>query len=113
MNLAEYFAQHRYKAKYEIGDRIFGYWNNIPFVGTIGNDTVINETVGPQLSIHLDLPICYEKVIYTVIIARHKDFKKISKLASIIEETNDKNTNRKTSSTKSVLDSNRRKRKSR
>ena len=113
MNLAEYFEQHRYKAKYDIGDRIFGYWNNIPFIGTVGNDTVINEQVGPQLSIHLDLPISYENVIRTVIIAKHKEFKKISKLVSIIEETNDKNTNRKTSSKESVLDSDRRKRKSR
>lgn len=113
MNLAEYFEQHRYKAKYDFGDRIFGYWNNIPFIGTVGNDTVINDTVGPQLSVHLDLPIHYEKVIHNVIIARHKDFKKISKLVSIIEETNDKNTNSKASSKKSVLDSNGRKRKSR
>jgi hypothetical protein len=93
MNLAEYFAQNRYKAKYEIGDRIFGYWNNIPFVGTVGNDTVISELVGPQLSVHLDLPICYQKVIHTVIIARHKDFKKISKLVSIED---DNTTKRKT-----------------
>ena len=34
MNLAEYFEQNRYKSKYDIGDRIFGYWNNIPFIGT-------------------------------------------------------------------------------
>ena len=86
MNLAEYFEQNRYKAKYDIGDRIFGYWNNIPFIGTVGNDTVINEQTGPQLSVHLDLPICYEKVIYTVIIAKHKEFKKISKLISIEDD---------------------------
>ena len=95
MNLAEYFEKNRYKAKYEIGDRIFGYWNNIPFIGTVGNDTVINELVGPQLSVHLDLPICYEKVIYTVIIAKHKEFKKISKLVSIGDDIKRKTSSKK------------------
>jgi hypothetical protein len=98
MNQAEYFLKNRYVAKYEFGERIFGYWNKIPFVGTIGNDTVINETIGPQLSIHLDLPICYENTIYNVIVAKHTDFKKISKLISLDEEINGKTTNRKTRS---------------
>lgn len=95
MNLAEYFEQNRYKAKYDIGDRIFGYWNNIPFIGTIGNDTVINELIGPQLSVHLDLPICYQKVTYTVIIAKHKEFKKISKLVSIEDDSKRKTSSKK------------------
>jgi len=94
MNQAEYFLKNRYVAKYEFGERIFGYWNKIPFVGTIGNDTVINETIGPQLSIHLDLPICYENTRYNVIVAKHTDFKKISKLISLDEEINGKTTNR-------------------
>jgi hypothetical protein len=98
MNQAEYFLKNRYVAKYEFGERIFGYWNKIPFVGTIGNDTVINETIGPQLSIHLDLPICYENTRYNVIVAKHTDFKKISKLISLDEEINGKTTNRKTRS---------------
>jgi hypothetical protein len=98
MNQAEYFLKNRYVAKYEFGERIFGYWNKIPFVGTIGNDTVINETIGPQLSIHLDLPICYENTRYNVIVAKHTDFKKISKLISLDEEINEKTTNRKTRS---------------
>jgi hypothetical protein len=98
MNQAEYFLKNCYVAKYEFGERIFGYWNKIPFVGTIGNDTVINETIGPQLSIHLDLPIRYENTTYGVIVAKHTDFKKISKLISLDEETNGKTTNRKTRS---------------
>jgi len=42
-NQAEYFKENRHVAKYEFGERIFGYWNSIPFVGTIGNDTVIKK----------------------------------------------------------------------
>ena len=41
MNLAEYFAKNRYVAKYAMGDRVIGKWNGIPFVGSVGNDTVI------------------------------------------------------------------------
>ena len=74
-NYAEYFELHRYKAKYSIGDRVIGKWNKIPFVGTVGNDTLINENDGPQVSIHLDLPIKYEDKVRTVIIVKHKDIK--------------------------------------
>jgi hypothetical protein len=75
MNLAEYFKQNRYQAKYDIGDRVFGKWNKIPFVGTVGNDTVINENEGPRITVHLDLPIKYQDKVYTVIIVKHKDIK--------------------------------------
>jgi hypothetical protein len=74
-SLAEYFRLNRYKAKYDIGDRVIGKWNKIPFVGSVGNDTLINETEGPRVSIHLDLPIKYEDKIYTVIFVKHKDIK--------------------------------------
>jgi hypothetical protein len=74
-SLAEYFQANRYMGKYNIGDRIIGKWNKIPFVGTVGNDTLINEIEGPRISIHLDLPIKYKDVIYRVIIVKHKDIK--------------------------------------
>lgn len=75
MNLAEYFAKNRYVAKYAMGDRVIGKWNGIPFVGSVGNDTVISEIEGPRVSIHLDLPIKYKEVVYTVIFVKHKDIK--------------------------------------
>lgn len=75
MTLAEYFEQNRYKPKYQIGDRLFGYWNKIPFVGTVGNDTVISEAEGPRISVHLDLPIKFQNNIHNVIIVKHKDVK--------------------------------------
>jgi hypothetical protein len=75
VSLAEYFAANRYKAKYDIGDRVIGKWNKIPFVGTVGNDTLINELEGPRISIHLDLPIKYKDKIYNIIFVKHKDVK--------------------------------------
>jgi hypothetical protein len=74
-NLADYFEKNRYKSVYSIGDRVQGKWNGIPFRGTVGNDTVINLTEGPRISVHSDLPIQYQGRIHTVIFVTHKDVK--------------------------------------
>lgn len=74
-SLKEYFENNRYQAKYDIGDRVFGKWNKIPFVGSVGNDALINEEEGPRVSVHLDLPIKYKDKVYTVIFVKHKDIK--------------------------------------
>lgn len=74
-NLAEYFARNAYKPKYFLGDRVFGKWNKVPFIGTVGNDTVISEIEGPRISVHLDLPIVLTGKSHTVIIVKHKDIK--------------------------------------
>jgi hypothetical protein len=74
-SLAEYFKANRYTGKYDIGDRIIGKWNKIPFVGTVGNDTLINEIEGPRISVYLDLPIKYKGTVHRVIIVKHKDVK--------------------------------------
>jgi hypothetical protein len=76
-NQTDYFERIGYKPKYWIGDRVFGKWNKIPFIGTVGNDTLINEIEGPRISIHLDLPIKFNKVVHNFIIVKHKDIKKL------------------------------------
>jgi len=74
-SLTDYFNSIAYKPKYFIGDRVFGYWNKIPFIGTVGNDTDKIGSEGPRVSIHLDLPIKYEDKVYNIIIVKHKDIK--------------------------------------
>lgn len=74
-NQTDYFNRIGYKPKYFIGDRIIGKWNKIPFVGTVGNDRLINETDGPEITVHLDLPIKHQGKIYNFIIVKHKDVK--------------------------------------
>ncbi len=74
-NQTDYFNRVGYKPTYLIGDRVFGHWNRIPFVGSVGNDTMINELEGPRVSIHLDLPIRFQDRVHTVVIAKHKDIK--------------------------------------
>lgn len=73
-SLSDYFEKNAYKPKYELGDRVCGKWNKIPFVGSVGNDRVVSEA-GPEVTIHLDLPIMYQKKIHNIIIVKHKDIK--------------------------------------
>jgi hypothetical protein len=75
-SLTDYFERIAYKPKYFIGDRVFGHWNKIPFVGTVGNDRVVS-LAGPEITIHLDLPIKYKDEIKNFIIVKHKDITKL------------------------------------
>jgi hypothetical protein len=71
----DYFNRIGYKPKYQIGDRVFGRYLKIPFVGTVGNDRLINNIDGPEITIHLDLPIKLSDRITWFIIVKHKDIK--------------------------------------
>jgi hypothetical protein len=74
----DYFNRIGYKPKYFIGDRVFGKWNKIPFIGSVGNDTLISEIEGPRITIHLDLPIKINNVIHNFIVVKHKDIKPLT-----------------------------------
>lgn len=74
-NLALYFERNAYKPTWFIGDRVTGKWNKIPFVGTVGNDTVINKTEGPRVSVHLDLPIKHKDQVRQIIFVKPGDLK--------------------------------------
>ena len=74
-NQSDYFNRIGYKPQYWIGDRVMGRWNNIPWVGTVGNDTMINEIEGPRITVHLDLPFKFKGVIYQFLVVKHKDIK--------------------------------------
>ena len=76
-NQTDYFNRIGYQPKYWIGDRVSGKWNKIPFIGTVGNDTLINLIEGPRISIHLDLPIKFKDKIHNIIIVKHKDITKL------------------------------------
>ena len=74
-NLLRYFERNAYKPTWFIGDRVTGKWNKIPFVGTVGNDTVINETEGPRVSVHLDLPIKHKDQVQQIIFVKPNTLK--------------------------------------
>ena len=75
-NLTDYFAKIGYKHTYDIGDRVQGKWNGIPFVGSVGNDRLVDPDRGPEVTIHLDLPIKHDDKIHRILIVKHKDIKR-------------------------------------
>lgn len=74
---AEYFAKVTYKSTWIIGDRVFGRYKKIPFVGTVGNDWLVNLEEGPKVSVHLDLPIKIDNTYKSLIIVKPKDLKRL------------------------------------
>lgn len=74
-NNTDYFNRIGYQAQYSIGDRVFGKFFKIPFVGTVGNDTLVSHLEGPYVTVHLDLPLKYKDQVYTFIKVKHKDIK--------------------------------------
>ena len=85
-NLTDYFERIGYKPTWFIGDRVFGYWNKIPFVGTVGNDTKINDIEGPRISIHLDLPLKHNGNVLWLIIVTHREITSRLKNEEIITD---------------------------
>lgn len=77
-NQTDYFERTGYRGQYQIGDRVFGRYQKIPFVGSVGNDRKINDTVGPEVTIHLDLPMQTADGIRTVIVVKHRDIKPLT-----------------------------------
>lgn len=78
-NQTDYFNKIGYKHTYDIGDRVFGKWNKIPFIGTVGNDRLINNIDGPEITIHLDLPMRLTGELTSFIIVKHADIKQLLK----------------------------------
>jgi hypothetical protein len=79
-SLTDYFERKAYMPKYFLGDRVFGHWNKIPFVGKVGVDIIRSTTEGPVIAVILDLPLLYNGLYYTTIIVAHKDIKLLKNL---------------------------------
>jgi len=79
-SLAEYFAANRPVPKYQFGDRVEGVYQGVPYVGTAYTDNMRNETEGPMVSIHLDLPLKVKEQPYvTMIRVTYKQIKGLRK----------------------------------
>jgi hypothetical protein len=57
--------------KYNSGDRVFGHWNRIPFVGS-----VVRE-IAPLVMVQVDLPIKHEGTVHNIISPRLRDIKRL------------------------------------
>ena len=71
-SLSEYFEKNRYKPKFEFMARVTGMYGKIRWIGSVGNDTVISELRGPELHIHLDLPLKIDGKYTDHLFTKHK-----------------------------------------
>lgn len=76
-NYAEYFEKVTYKPRWFIGDRVFGKYEKIPFVGTVGNDTLVSLEEGPRVSVQLDLPLLINEQYRRVIFVKPTQLKRL------------------------------------
>lgn len=76
-SLTEYFERTAYKAKYEFMARVEGKYKGIPFVGSVGNDTIVSPDEGPIYIIHLDLPMKVGKETINILKCKHKEIKEL------------------------------------
>lgn len=89
-SLTDYFERtHTYRPVYQIGDRVFGHYQKIPFVGSVGNDRVVSEA-GPEVTVHLDLPIKVEGTVHNIIVAKHKNIKKLLNYDEVVQNRREK-----------------------
>ena len=80
-NLAEYFAKNRPEPKWSFGERVFGKYNGIPFIGTTGGEGMVNEEQGSLVTVFLDLPLKHKNTWHkTFIKVKPKDLKRLSSL---------------------------------
>ena len=70
-NYAEYFEARdpKTKPKVEYGNRVFGKWNKIPFIGMI-----IRE-VEKEVLVHVDLPVKHDKLYISILRLNRNDVK--------------------------------------
>lgn len=71
-SLSEYFEKNRYQPKFEFMARVTGMHGKIRWIGSVGNDTVISELRGPELHIHLDLPLKIDGKYTYILVTKHK-----------------------------------------
>jgi hypothetical protein len=78
-SLAEYFSINRPAPKYSVGDRVEGVYKGVPYVGTVYTDNMRNESEGPMVSVHLDLPLKTKEQVHTFIRVTYKQIKGLRK----------------------------------
>ncbi len=79
-NYSDYFSKNREKPKWFIGDRVFGKYNKIPFIGTVLVDHIVSEETGPRVIVQLDLPLKYKTEYKKIIEVKQKDIKKLTQI---------------------------------
>jgi hypothetical protein len=72
---AVYFYLNRYKPKYLIGDKVKGKYNDLPWTGTVLNDTYLNDEEGPYVLVYLDKPMTIDGDERNILKLKHDEVK--------------------------------------
>jgi hypothetical protein len=89
-NVAIYFAKNRPQPKFFIGDRVFGKYNKIPFVGTVGISGMVSEEEGIRAIVFLDLPLKFKNKYLTYIKVKEREIKLLPELKDRVKPTRKK-----------------------
>jgi hypothetical protein len=79
-NLTEFFERNAYIPEYFLGDRVYGTWKGIPFVGSVSIDHLSISDMEPEVIIGVDLPIKYNGTTINYVSVKHKDLHTLEKM---------------------------------
>lgn len=75
--LTDYFDRIGHKPQWHIGDRVFGVWNDVPFIGSVGSESLVDPDFGPRVTVLLDLPIRLEDRNCNVVVMKPAQLKRL------------------------------------
>lgn len=76
----DYFNRIGHKPTWHIGDRVSGAWRGVPFVGTVGSESLVDLDFGPRVTVMVDLPIRLEDRNWHVVVLKPNELKRLKEL---------------------------------
>lgn len=74
-SLTDYFEARAYRPRFHLGDRVFGHYKKIPFIGSVGVERVVSSQRGPEVAVMLDLPLHYQGQFLKIVTVKPRDIK--------------------------------------
>lgn len=90
-SLTDYFKKKEYVPKYNLGDRVYGIHEGIPFTGSVYLDGRLYENQPPRVMIHLYLPIKVNDQYLSIISTTHDKIQPLVELDQIGKKKNVRN----------------------
>lgn len=77
--LTEYFEKRARPPRFHCGDRVFGHYKKIPFIGSVGVEHLVSEARGVEVVVNLDLPLRDGDQYLTIVTVRPRDLRPLVK----------------------------------
>lgn len=75
--LTDYFEARATKPEYELGDRVYGHFQGILYIGTTGFARTVDLERGVEVPVLLDLPLKIDGKVYNLLLVKPKDIKRL------------------------------------